>query len=139
MPKAKGEAELNFGLAREKAPRDAYESNGKAESTRALEGAASPINPPGLQSWAMVELYGHQRIIGHVTVDSPEFPGMIRVDVPDLLKDGKVIRQGHTRYIGRNAVYAVNPCDEATVRAMLPHVDGLPARQASFGAYREDF
>ena len=91
----------------------------------------------GLQAWALVELYGHQRIVGKVTVDSPEFPGMIRVDVPDLLKDGEVSRKGHTRYIGRNAVYAVTPCDEQTVRSMLPPIDGLPARQASFGAYRD--
>ena len=106
-----------------------------AKVTTTDEGSATC---EGLQAWALVELYGHQRIVGKVTVDSPEFPGMIRVDVPDLLKDGEVSRNGHTRYNGRNAVYAVTPCDEATVRAMLPYVDGLPARQASFGTYREE-
>ncbi len=91
----------------------------------------------GLQAWALVELYGHQRIVGKVTVDSPEFPGMIRVDVPDLLKDGEVARRGHTRYIGRNALYSVTPVDEQTVRNLLADIDGLPARQASIGSYRE--
>lgn len=96
---------------------------------------AAPAAPCGLESWAMIELFGHQRIVGRVVVDPPEFPGMIRVDVPDLLADGKLARPGHTRYIGRGSVYAVNPCDEATVRAMLPHVDGLPARPMQIGSY----
>lgn len=135
----KGETEMDGELAREKVLGGRARPNGKAESTPRLNGAVSPSTDTGLHSWAMVELFGHQRIVGMITVDSPEFPGMIRVDVPDLLKDGEVIRPGHTRYIGRGSVYAVNPCDEKTVRALLPHVDGMPARQASFGAYREDY
>jgi hypothetical protein len=85
-----------------------------------------------LKSWALVELFGHQRIVGMVTVEPPEFPGMIRVDVPDLLKDGKVIRAGLTRYIGKAALYGVTPIDEDTVRAMLPDVDGKPSRPMQF-------
>ena len=84
----------------------------------------------GLQSWALVELFGHQRIVGWVTVDPPDFPGMIRVDVPDLLKDGKVEREGFTRYFGRAALYGVSPISEQSVRELLPHVSGKPARQA---------
>jgi hypothetical protein len=94
----------------------------------------------GLQSWALCELYGHQRIVGHVTVDPAEFPGMVRIDVPDLLKNGEVSRKGHTRYIGRNAIYSITPVDEQTVRNLLPQVDGLPARQATIGGYsREEY
>lgn len=91
------------------------------ETEKKNEGAA-------LRSWALVELFGHQRVVGLVTVDPVEFPGMIRVDVPDLLKNGKVERPGFTRYIGRAALYGLTPIDEATVRNMLPHVDGRPAR-----------
>src|ERR1700752_1103306 len=54
----------------------------------------------GMKSFALVELYGHARIVGMVTVDPADFPGMVRVDVPDLLKDGKVVRPGFTRYFG---------------------------------------
>jgi len=53
---------------------------------------------------------------------------MVRVDVPDLLKDGKVERPGFTRYFGKSALYSVTPVDEAAVRELLPHVDGHPAR-----------
>jgi hypothetical protein len=85
-----------------------------------------------LATWALVELYGHQRIVGMVTAEPPEFPGMVRVDVPDLLKDGKLIRPGFTRYVGKGALYGVTPCDEETVRRMLPHIDGRPSRPMEF-------
>lgn len=91
-----------------------------------------PDATPALASWALVELFGHQRIVGMVTAEPAEFPGMIRVDVPDLLKDGKVVRKGLTRYIGKAALYGVTPCDEETVRRMLPHVDGKPAAPMVF-------
>lgn len=98
----------------------------------ALPAPAESKQEQHLQSFAVVELYGHARIVGLVTVEPAEFPGMIRVDVPDLTKDGAVIRKGLTRYIGRNALYSVTPCDEATVRTLLPHVDGKPARPMEF-------
>jgi hypothetical protein len=82
--------------------------------------------PPQLKSWALIEIFGHQRLVGWMTVDPAEFPGMIRVDVPDLLKDDKVTRPGFTRYFGRAALYGVTPIDEATVRKMLPSIDGAP-------------
>lgn len=85
-----------------------------------------------LQSYALVELFGHQRIVGLMTVDPAEFPGMVRIDVPDLTKDGKVERKGFTRYIGRAAIYGVTPIDEATVRMLLPSVDGKPHRPMQF-------
>lgn len=83
---------------------------------------------PAMTAWALVELFGHQRIVGWVTVDPPDFPGMVRVDVPDLLKDGKVERAGFTRYFGRGALYAVNPISEQSVRELLPHISGHPAK-----------
>jgi hypothetical protein len=86
----------------------------------------------GLKSFALVELYGHARIVGMVTVDPADFPGMVRVDVPDLIKDGKVTRPGFTRYFGKNALYAVTPIDEAAVRELLPNIDGRPHRPMSF-------
>ncbi len=86
----------------------------------------------GLKSWALVELFGHQRIVGMVTVDPVDFPSMVRVDVPDLLKDGRVVRAGFTRYFGRGALYAVTPITEQSVRNLLPHVDGHPSRPLQF-------
>lgn len=93
--------------------------------------------PATFKNWALVELFGHQRVVGMVTVDPVEFPGMIRVDVPDLLKDKNVVRAGFTRYIGRAALYGLTPIDEETVKNMLPHVDGRPARPMEIGEDRE--
>jgi hypothetical protein len=55
----------------------------------------SPEEPEAqeLKSWALVELYGHARIVGH---------------------------------------YSLTPCDEATVRMLLPSVDGAPSRPYHF-------
>lgn len=89
--------------------------------------------PQALESWALVELFGHQRIVGKVTVDPVDFPGMVRVDVPDLLKDGEVARKGFTRYFGRGALYSVTPVSEQAVRELLPHVDGHPSRPLGIG------
>lgn len=89
-----------------------------------------------LKSWALVELFGHQRIVGLVTVEPVEFPGMVRVDVPDLLKGEQIARPGFTRYFGKAAIYGVTPITEQAVRELLPHVDGHPARPLSFG-YRQ--
>jgi hypothetical protein len=92
----------------------------------------------GMKSFALVELYGHARIVGMVTVDPADFPGMVRVDVPDLLKDGKVVRPGFTRYFGKGALYSVTPIDEAAVRELLPNIDGQPHRPLSFESRTED-
>jgi hypothetical protein len=90
-----------------------------------------------LKAYALVELFGHARLVGLVTVDPPEFPGMIRVDIPDLMKDGVVTRKGGTRYVGRAALYGVTPITEDAVRELLPHVDGKPHKPMSFG--RDEF
>jgi hypothetical protein len=88
-----------------------------------------PIPQPeeNLTAWALIELFGHQRVVGKMTVDPPEFPGMVRVDIPDLTQDKKVIRKGFTRYLGRASIYGVTPIDEQMVRDLLPSIDGTPA------------
>jgi hypothetical protein len=89
--------------------------------------------PEELKSFALVELFGHARIVGMVTSNPIELPGMIRVDVPNLIKNGEVVRQGFTRYFGRASIYALTPCDEATVKMLLPSCDGAPARPYHLG------
>lgn len=109
----------------------------KANATFELLPAPAPEQKrekPELKSWSLVELFGHQRIVGYVTVDPIDFPGMIRVDVPDLIKNGKVERAGFTRYFGRSALYSVTPISEQSVRELLPHVNGHPARPLSIGS-----
>jgi len=81
-----------------------------------------------LKSWALVELFGHQRIVGFLTAATMGGSGVLfRVDVPSLIKDGKESRAAFTRYFGIGAIYSITPVTESMVREMLPHVDGLPA------------
>lgn len=97
-----------------------------------------PKQPEMLKSWALVELYGHARIVGWLTRNPPEMPDMVRVDVPDLMKDGKIERKGFTRYFGINALYAVTPINEQTMLAMLPNVSGVPGEARTF-SMRDDW
>ncbi len=108
----------------------------KKQNNLALLPSADPQNDahPELTAWVLVELFGHQRIVGKVTVDPVDFPGMVRVDVPDLLKNGEVERAGFTRYFGRSALYSVTPISEQSVRELLPHVNGHPSRPLSLGS-----
>src|SRR5947208_7251234 len=112
--------------------RPTRESFGRTTMRKAEKGIVlatySQEQSQALTAWALVELFGHQRIVGKVTVDPVDFRGTVRVDVTDLFKDGEVKRKGFTRYFGRGALYAVNPITEQAIRELLLHVDGQPAR-----------
>ena len=96
---------------------------------------------PDLKSWALVELFGHQRIVGFLSQQTFGTGVLFRVDVPDLLKKTKVVRKGFTRYFGLSAIYSITPVDEDTVRRMLPSVDGTPgeARPLSLHSFNRDY
>jgi hypothetical protein len=98
-----------------------------------------PPPPSELKDWALVELFGHQKIVGYLSQQAFGTGVLFRVDVPDLLKDSKVVRKGFTRYFGLSAIYSITPVDEATVRALLPSIDGTPAaRPLSLRSYDRD-
>jgi hypothetical protein len=62
--------------------------------------------------WAIVELFGHQRIAGRVTESNVGGCAFIRVDVPAV---GNV--PAYTRPFGNGAIYAINPVTEELARA----------------------
>jgi len=90
-----------------------------------------------LKSWALVELFGHQRIVGFLSQQAFGTGVLFRVDVPDLTKDGKILRVGFTRYFGLSAIYSITPVTEDIVRTLLPSIDGTPgeARALSSRSY----
>jgi hypothetical protein len=93
-----------------------------------------------LKAWALVELFGHQRIVGYLSQQSFGSGVLFRVDVPDLLKDGKVARKGFTRYFGLGAIYGITPITEDAVRQLLPTIDGMPdPRPLSFARHSEEY
>jgi hypothetical protein len=93
-----------------------------------------------LETWAVVELMGHQKEVGFVTTQYYGTACMFKIDVPDLPErehtlersrwvgdvlapPGTTIRlgsqPGRTRLVGVSSVYAMNPCDRATAIALL--------------------
>lgn len=60
------------------------------------------------ETWALVELFGHNRIVGLVTEQAVGGASFIRVDVPDA--DGQT---RFTRLFGAAAIYAINPVEKA--------------------------
>jgi hypothetical protein len=76
-----------------------------------------------LDIWALVELFGHNRIAGHCTETNIAGTVFLRVDVPN--KDGSA---GFTRFFHGNAVYAINPVDEAIARELAGQMDKAPVQ-----------
>ncbi len=87
------------------------------------------------ESWAVVELFGHQREVGFVTTEVYGAAVLFRIDVPELpereyeltapeyayssgeyLPAGTKVKRAavpaRTRLLGAGAIYALNPCTE---------------------------
>ena len=113
-----------------------HEDNGNGKQALLLPEVAGEPSAE-LKSWALVELFGHQRIVGFLSQQSFGTGVLFRVDVPDLLKDGKITRVGFTRYFGLSAIYSITPVSEEIVRSLLPSIDGTPgeARVLSSRSY----
>lgn len=97
---------------------------------------------PAFDEWAIIELFGHQKMAGHVT--QAPIGDMLRVDVHDTADH--VI---YTRFINPKAIYAINPVSAEVAIAVgkqfaqppvsrweLPQL--LPAPTEKRGGERED-
>lgn len=65
-------------------------------------------------SWALVELFGRQRIVGKVTEEALGGTNFIRIDVPAM--DGK---PAFTRFYGAAAIYCISPVTEEIAKELL--------------------
>jgi hypothetical protein len=65
-------------------------------------------------SWAMVELFGHQKIVGKVTESTIAGGAFLRVDVPAWKGD-----KAFTRFYGPGAIYSINPVTEEIAIGLL--------------------
>lgn len=71
--------------------------------------------------WALVELFGHARIVGHVTEQSIAGGAFIRVDVPD--KEGNTT---FTRFFGHGAIYSMSPISRELALQLAARQEGVP-------------
>lgn len=66
------------------------------------------------ESFAIIELFGHQQIAGKVTEAQIGGCSFIRVDVPEM--DGS---EPYTKFFGNGAIYSMTPVTETVARAWL--------------------
>lgn len=107
-----------------------------------LEPQAEDEKQPELSGYALVEIFGHVRIVGWLTQQAFGSAVLFRIDVPDMTQDGKVVRKGFTRYFGVGSIYSITPIDAETMKELLPSISGAPARPYSISSsssrYDED-
>ncbi len=71
--------------------------------------------------WALVELFGHQKIVGKVSEGSLAGGAFLRVDVPAF--NGNA---AFTRFYGPGAVYSINPVTEDIARGLMTQYRNEP-------------
>ena len=71
--------------------------------------------------WALVELFGHQKIVGKVSEASLASGAFLRVDVPAF--NGS---PAFTRFYGPGAIYSINPVSEEIARGLMANYRNEP-------------
>lgn len=76
---------------------------------------------PTIDTWAIVDLFGHQQIAGKVC----EYPiggeSMLRIDVPEAPG-----RSAFTRFYGVKAIYCLTPVSEDIARVAADRLREMP-------------
>lgn len=67
-----------------------------------------------LETWAVIELMGHQRIAGFVREVSLGSAAMLRVDVPEI-----DAIPPFTKFVAPAALYALTPCTQEVAMAVI--------------------
>ena len=73
------------------------------------------------ETWAVIELFGHQQLAGLVTEASIGGCSFVRVDVPEV--NG---RPAFTKFYGNGAIYSMTPVGEAEARMALANIMPRP-------------
>jgi hypothetical protein len=71
--------------------------------------------------WAMIELFGHQRMAGYLTEETIGGSSFIRVDVPQV--EGS---QAFTKYYGQDAIYSITPISEELAKVLIKRMQPAP-------------
>lgn len=71
--------------------------------------------------WALVELFGHQKIVGKVSEASLAGGAFLRVDVPEFNGES-----AFTRFYGPGAIYSINPVSEEIARGLMTSYRNKP-------------
>lgn len=99
------------------------------------------------ETWAIVEIMGHQQIAGKVSEELVAGAMLLRVDVP-----ATGTQPAFTKYYSASAIYSLTPTDEATAMLAVeqfrtppvnPYIVRLPtspmlAEKVSYGDFDDD-
>lgn len=79
------------------------------------------------EQWAIVELFGHQRIAGHVTEQTIGGSSFVRIDVPACEStEFAEAAQPFTKLFGQGAIYAISFVDEAAAKYVARQIRTQP-------------
>ncbi|HZU87405.1 MAG TPA: hypothetical protein VFF78_07970 [Anaerolineaceae bacterium] len=86
-------------------------------------------------TWAIVELFGHNVLAGRVTEQVVAGQGFVRVDVP-AVNDVP----GYSRLFGPGAIYSITPCPEEVATAYAANLRARPIQiyQIALPSVRRD-
>lgn len=84
------------------------------------------------ESWALVELFGHNRIAGKCSEQNVAGTNFLRVDVPETKSN-----PSFTRLLGHAAIYAINPVTEEVARALADNINAQPIESWDIRKYSE--
>jgi hypothetical protein len=84
------------------------------------------------EAWAIIELFGHNQIAGKCTEQNIAGTNMLRVDVPETLK-----QPGFTRFLGSGSIYAINPVTEEIARHWADSLECAPVQAWDIRQYVE--
>lgn len=73
------------------------------------------------ETWAIIEIFGHNQIAGKVTEASIGGCSFFRVDVPEC--DGTL---AFTKFYGNGAIYSMTPCSEDVAKIALKSIRPAP-------------
>ena len=69
------------------------------------------------ETHALVELFGHARIAGHLSEETIAGQGFIRVDVPATQRSPEF-----TRYFGPSAIYSITPVTQELAQTLAEQI-----------------
>jgi hypothetical protein len=71
--------------------------------------------------WALVEIFGHQQIAGHVSSQTVGGQAFVRIDVPQTSKQA-----AWSKLYGSGAIYAITPMAEDLVKLKAESIQAAP-------------
>lgn len=76
-----------------------------------------------IDTWAIVELFGHRKLAGYLTERQFGAAALLQVDVPETKQDGDQFTKPYTKLIGVGSIYCLTPCSEAIARAVATNIE----------------